>query len=224
MNQSIVIELWMIHDLHLRGAALLVFALWYAERKERSVSELAQMFGYSEFGIRKVLAEVSEAQQSCAEKQQSCAEKQQSCVEKQQSCEMTKERRKENKNNIYYNSTASTDAHARAFEWLTEDEDWLRLLCKNNGLAEQTPRQTLLPYMERFVWRLEESGQDIMNKGAADTKKHFACWLPKYLQIQNSNNEYHRQNKQQSHTRDLLDTASALAAGFAAARTGSGLL
>ena len=216
MNQSIVIELWMIHDLHLRGAALLVFALWYAERKERSVSELAQMFGYSEFGIRKVLAEVSEAQQSCAEKQQSC-------VKEQQSCEMTKESRKENKNNIYYNSTASTDAHARAFEWLTEDEDWLRLLCKNNGLAEQTPRQTLLPYMERFVWRLEESGQDIMNKGAADTKKHFACWLPKYLQIQN-NNEYHRQNKQQSHTRDLLDTASALAAGFAAARTGSGLL
>lgn len=213
----------MIQELHLKGAALLVFALWYADRKDRSVKELAQMLGYTEYGIRKALVEVSEVQQSCAIKQLSCENGQESCVG-------AKERSKEN---IYSNisTTASTDAHAQAFEWLTKDENWLRILCKNNGLEEQMPLETLQPYIERFIYRLEETGQDIINKGATDTKKHFASWLPKYLFIYKKKgfkNEnvfgYRKQSRQQSNEQHLFDSSSALAAGLAAARTGRGLL
>lgn len=220
MYEQIVIYPWMIQELHLKGAALLVFALWYADRKDRSVKELAQMLGYTEYGIRKALVEVSEVQQSCAIKQLSCENGQESCVS-------AKERSKEN---IYSNisTTASTDAHAQAFEWLTKDENWLRILCKNNGLEEQTPLETLQPYIERFIYRLEETGQDIINKGATDTKKHFASWLPKFKLLNIEQNEYSkdfsRRNKCQRQSQHLLDTASALAAGLAAARTGSGLL
>ena len=91
MNEPIVIFPWMIQELHLKGAALLVFALWYAERRDRSVQELAEMLDYSEFGIRKIMPEVRAAQLSCVKKQQSCENPQLSCkTEKERSKEKEK--------------------------------------------------------------------------------------------------------------------------------------
>ena len=103
MNEPIVIFPWMIQELHLKGAALLVFALWYAERRDRSVQELAELLDYSEFGIRKVMPDVRAAQLSCVEKQQSCENPQLSCVKSpisQLSCKTEKERSKEKEKKI----------------------------------------------------------------------------------------------------------------------------
>ena len=56
----------------------------------------------------------------------------------------------------------------------------------NNHLSVGNPQAhdelaaALQPYMQEFVKGLIECGEDFYVKGRADTKKHFAAWLPKY--------------------------------------------
>ena len=158
---DIIIKPWMLQDLHLQGAALLVFALWYADRQERSVRELAAMLGFSEFAIRKILPKVRAAQLSCAEMQQSCAITQQSC---QQSCEIEKETFPQTpiKEKIPF-PPENAPAHPREdfIFWITDDA-------------------SLRPYAEEFLNGLKARGVDPAQKGAADLRDHFQHWLPKY--------------------------------------------
>jgi len=104
MNEPIVIFPWMIQELHLKGAALLVFALWYAERKDRSVQELAEMLDLTERGVRKVLPRVREAkEQSSVFAEQSSLKKEQSSEKQaktEQSSKNEKERSKEKEKKI----------------------------------------------------------------------------------------------------------------------------
>ena len=95
---TITIYPWMLHDLHLQGAALLVFALWFTDRQDRTPRQLAHILCFSEFCIRKVMPQVRLAQQSCITTQQSC---QQSC-ETQQSCKEKEKNQKKNKIKINF--------------------------------------------------------------------------------------------------------------------------
>ena len=169
----------MIRELHLKGAALLVFALWYTEREDRSVQELAEMLDLTERGVRKVLPRVQEAkeqssvfaEQSSLKKEQSSENSpkmEQSSSKKEQSSEIEKESFphtpiKENISTI----TSPTNAPTRPrgivdfIDWVTDDD-------------------SLRPYAEEFVKGLIRRGENPEERGAAELKRHFGFWLPKY--------------------------------------------
>ena len=135
MNEPIVIFPWMIQELHLKGAALLVFALWYAERRDRPVQELAELLDLTERGVRKVLPKVQEAKEQSSLKKEQSSE---NWPKKEQSSKNEKERTKEKEKKIINYSLvdlriddASHDA-TNAKKNLTIDERknlfWNRLL------------------------------------------------------------------------------------------------
>ena len=110
--------------------------------------------------------------------------------------------------------------------WLTDDPERLRTLCISNDLPPENARETLAPYIRSFLGWLREIGTDFRSKGRADTIRHFAAWLPKYLKI---NNKEYGKNQQHINTNvrrveRLDEIGRACAAGLAAARSGHGLL
>ena len=156
----------MLKDLHLQGAALLAFALWFADRQERSVRELAAMLGVSERGIRKVLPRVNEAkEQSSARMEQSSEIREQSSAKKEQSSQIQKEIFPQTpiKENIPPppEKNAPTRPHEVLISWITDDA-------------------SMRPYAEEFLNGLKARGEDPEQKGAAELRRHFGFWLPKY--------------------------------------------
>ena len=92
----------MLHDLHLQGAALLIFALWHQDQQDRTPAQLAQLLNTSERGIRKAMPRVRQAmEQSSVFMEQSSAEKEQSSGFSEQSSK-DKESNKEKENNKNY--------------------------------------------------------------------------------------------------------------------------
>ena len=140
MNQPIIIYPWMLHDLRLQGAALLIFAVWFRDKELPSTRDLAQTLNLAESGVRKALPTVKKAIQKQTTLQSAPQSAPQSALQSALQSVEDKERSKEKEDKREINTTTSSrDAREdwdgnTPYSWLTDDEETLRALCMNNGL------------------------------------------------------------------------------------------
>ena len=97
--------------------------------------------------------------------------------------ERSKEK-KETKKEPDYSLTHTREDLEILVSWLSDNEQWLGNLCRQNRLEIRgTATETLRPRMQEFFEWLQYLGEDIHRKGLDDTRRHFATWLPKHLKV-----------------------------------------
>ena len=145
------------------GAALKVAILLENHPDGLTAKELASMLRLTDRCVYKALDELNK----CSQIERMGTK----FMNKRSQIEQTfkeKERSKEKRNNNIINTSTTTstiDTHESfdesndPFSWLTDDEETMTALVMNNRLpAEQTPLETLRPYIETFLDREKAKG------------------------------------------------------------------